>query len=243
MPLGKRQRKLLLGSGLIILLLIVFWLALPVWFPWVLRPLAAKQGAHYTSYTREGYSHFRLTGVTLTNRTVRVSVNAIEGLVPSIWLWNLVQGTNSASEPFAVINGWQFVSIPSGGPSSAVYSDVQDALSVFAGLKKWLPAAHLTNGTVRVEQTAIGVPVLNWTRGELTGSAVLPEPAGEVTLKADVSGRPSFRLEAVSEALRLRSQILLWPSAAGLEIQSTNLWWSNKVDVYVQFARTGELPQ
>jgi translocation and assembly module TamB len=242
-PLGKRQRKFLLGSGLVILIVIVVWLALPVWFPWVLRPLAATQGAHYASYTREGYSHFRLTGVTLTNRTARVSVNTLEGLVPSMWLWKLVQGTNSAPEPFAVINGWQFVSIPSGKPSSGVYSDAQDALSVFAALKKWLPIARLTNGTVRVEQTAIGVPVANWIRGELMGSAVLPEPTGAVTIRADVSGRPPFRLEAVSEALRLRSQIQLWPSAAGLEIQATNFWWSNKVDVYAQFGKTGQLPQ
>jgi hypothetical protein len=242
-PLGKRQRKLLLGSGLIILILIVFWLALPVWFPWVLRPLAASQGTHYTSYTREGYSHFKLTGVTLTNRTATVSADTVAGLVPSSWLWKLAQGTNSAPEPFIVINGWQFVSIPSGEPSSAVYSVARDALSVFAGLKKWLPVARLTNGTVLVQQTVISVPVVNWTRGGLTGTAVLPEPTGVVTVKADVSGRPAVWLEAVSEALRLRSQIRLWPSPAGLEIQSTNFWWSNKVDVYAQFGKTGQLPQ
>jgi len=242
-PLGKRQRKLLLRSGLIIFILIVFWLALPVWFPWVLRPLAETQGAHYASYTRVGYSHFRLTGVTLTNRTVRVSADTVDGMVPSSWLWKLVQATNSASEPFVVINSWQFVSIPSGGPSSAVNSVARNTLSVVVGLKKWLPVARLTNGSVRVEQTAIGVPVVNWSRGELTGSAVLPEPTGEVTLKANVSAGLAFRLEVVCESLRLRSQIRIWPSAAGLEIQSTNFWWSNKVDVYAQFGRTGQLPQ
>lgn len=221
----------------------VFWLALPVWFPWALRPLAATQGAHYAGYTREGYSHFKLTGVTVTNRTMRISAEAAEGLVPSIWLWRLVQGTNAAVEPFVAIGGWEFVSIPSGGPSSPVYSDVQDVLSVFAGLKRWLPVARLTNGTVRIEQTAIGVPAFNWTRGEATGQALLPEPIGEVTIHADVSGGPAYRLEAVSEALRLRSRIRLLPSAAGLEIQSTNFWWSNQFELYAQFDRTGQVPE
>ena len=243
MPLGKRQRKLLLGSGLVILALILLWLALPVWFPWVLRPLAASQGAHYVSYTREGYSRFKLTGVTLTNRTARVSVGTIETLIPTTWLWKLLQGTNSGPEPIAIVTDWQFVSIPSGGPSTPVYSSAQDVFSILAGLKKWLPIARLTNGAVHVEQTVIAVPVLNWTRGNLSGKTVLPDPVGEVRLHADVSDKPPFRLEAASEPLRVQSQIGLLPTAAGLEIQSTNLWWSNQIVLTAQFGRSGQLPE
>src|SRR3974390_2846862 len=126
--------------------LFVVWLALPLWFPWLLRPLAASQGARYSTYTRVGYSRFKLTGVTLTNRTVRLSADTVEGLVASSWLWKLAHGTNWPPEPFVLINGWQFTSIPSGGPSSPVYADVQDVLSLFARLKKWLPVSRPTNG-------------------------------------------------------------------------------------------------
>src|SRR5262249_58803027 len=101
-----------------------------VGFPGVVHHLAGARGAYYTSYTRQGFSRFKLTGVTLTNRTVRVSVETVEALIPTIWLWKLSQDTNSAPEPFAVARDWQFVSIPSAGPGSPVYTSAQDTFSI-----------------------------------------------------------------------------------------------------------------
>ena len=243
MPLGKRQRKILLGSGLIILGLLVFWLAQPLWFPWLLRPLAARQGAYFSTYTREGYSRFKITGLTLTNRSVKVSADTLEALIPSVWLWKLAQGTNSGSNPFVLISGWNFVSLPSPGPSATVYSEVQKSLALFARLKTWLPVARLSQGTVHLEQTAIDIPNLTWTRGVLSGLTVLPEPTGRVAIHADFSSRAPFQLEASSDPLRLRSRIRLRPTPTGFELQSTSYWWSNQIELAAQFGRSGRLPE
>src|SRR5258708_3507925 len=47
---GKRLRKLLKGLGLGLAGLLAAGVLLPVWFPWVLRPFAQRQGVHYARY-------------------------------------------------------------------------------------------------------------------------------------------------------------------------------------------------
>jgi len=125
-PLGKRQRKLLLGSGLIIVAFFVIWLALPYGFL-AASPLAAAEGAHYATYTRERVFAFQTHGSQLTNHTVRFSADTLSGLVPSSWLWRLASGGNSGPEAIYCHQRLQFVSIPSGAPSSPVYADARDA--------------------------------------------------------------------------------------------------------------------
>src|SRR6266702_2468910 len=83
MSLGKLQRKLLLGFVLGLALILLLPLSLPLWFPWVLRPLAAKYGASYAAYERDGYSRLALRQVTFTNRNVRFHAASIETLVPT----------------------------------------------------------------------------------------------------------------------------------------------------------------
>ncbi|HTL58177.1 MAG TPA: translocation/assembly module TamB domain-containing protein [Candidatus Limnocylindrales bacterium] len=243
MPLSKRQRKLFLGSGLIIVALLVFWLALPLWFPWLLRPLAASQGAHYDTYSREGYSHFQLLGVTFTNSTLSVSANQLEGLVPSVWLWKLWT-RSSSDKPFLNASGWHFSSVPGKGPGgSSVYSDTKDALTIFAGLKRWLPVAQLSNGLLSLDQTSVTAREIRWNRGKLMAITVLPAPVGQVTLSGDLVGQPPFQVEMISDPLGVRSRWRVLPTAVGVELQSTSFWQSNQVDLYAQFDRSNNLPQ
>jgi len=87
---------------------------------------------------------------------------------------------------------------------------------------------------------AIGVPAIDWARASSPERCFCPTSRQLVITL--MFRNPTFRLEAVSENLRLRSSHLL-PSASGLEIQSTSLWWSNRIDLNAQFGRTGRLPQ
>src|SRR5882724_11294407 len=98
MPLGKRQRKLLLGLCLGLAIMVLLPLSLPLWFPWVLRPLAAKYGASYASYEREGYSRLALRQVTITNCNVRFRADSIKTLVPTIWLWRSIMHKSSNAQ-------------------------------------------------------------------------------------------------------------------------------------------------
>src|SRR2546425_236827 len=100
MPLGKRQRKLLLGVGIALGGVIVLWLSLPLWFPWLLRPLASKYGVQYRRYERLGYRQFALEGLTFTNQGSTFRAKRAEALIPSVWLWRCVGPKAVKVEPF-----------------------------------------------------------------------------------------------------------------------------------------------
>ena len=89
MRLGKGKRRLLaaLGFGLLAILLIL--LSAPIWLPWVLKPLAPRQGLTFATYERKGYSRFVLEEVTFTNAALHFHAKQAEGLTPMIWWWTI----------------------------------------------------------------------------------------------------------------------------------------------------------
>ena len=89
-------------------------LGLPLWFPWVLRPLASKYGVHYAHYERVGYRWFALDGLTFTNQAAKFRADRMEGLVPTVWLWRCVVAKAGKPEPVLHVDHWQFESFPSG---------------------------------------------------------------------------------------------------------------------------------
>src|SRR5436190_2006167 len=116
MPLGKRQRKLLLGFGFILAAILLGLASLPVWLPWALALLAGKQGVHYLQYQRQGYARFALQGVTFTNRNFKFQAQRVEALVPTLWLWRSVVQPEAQPQAFLWVGGWQFESLPGPQP-------------------------------------------------------------------------------------------------------------------------------
>src|SRR5688572_22378471 len=109
---GKR-RKTLRFLAFIFLGLLLLLIALPLWFPWVLKPAAKTFGAGYASYEREGYARFRLSGVTFTNEAAIVHAGNVAAFVPTAWLWRMV--SSSKSEPFARVSSWEYIDRPRAG--------------------------------------------------------------------------------------------------------------------------------
>src|SRR5689334_7937712 len=87
MPAPQRKRRILIWIGGLILGLAVVLFALPLWFPWLLGPLAQKYGAGFQSYQRMGYSRLVLNEVTYAKGNVRFSAKRVEAFQPSAWLW------------------------------------------------------------------------------------------------------------------------------------------------------------
>src|SRR6266699_862434 len=106
MPFGKGRRKLLLGLGFLLMGDLTIWFSLPLWFPWVLRPLAAKIGAHYSRYERRGYARFSLHDLALTNQSVILHARRVDALVPSVWLWHLAARPNTGLNSFLAVDSW-----------------------------------------------------------------------------------------------------------------------------------------
>src|SRR5208337_1685837 len=109
----------------------LLWLALPLWFPWVLRPLARAAGVSYSRYERIGYRRFALCDLTLDSRTLRLRARRLEALAPTIWCWRYFREHGASSEPFVSATGWQIELLPtrSGAPAS-VYSTAQDVQDI-----------------------------------------------------------------------------------------------------------------
>ena len=91
MPLGKRQRKVILVLGLALGGLVLLCVSLPLWFPWMLGGLTRLWGAEYSAYERLGYNRFVVRNVVFTNQDVRVQVRKMEAFLPPAWLWRVPQ--------------------------------------------------------------------------------------------------------------------------------------------------------
>ena len=138
MPLGKRQRKLILVLCFGLVAIFLLGLSLPLWFPWVLRPLAAKYGASYGACQRQGYSRLALRQVTFTNRNIRIRADSIETFVPTVWLWRSAWQKPSRAETVVLVKGWQLDLLPSGVSvrtnAASVYDSLQQTEAVVTKL-------------------------------------------------------------------------------------------------------------
>src|SRR6266567_752979 len=165
----KRWWKVLAAASLVIVVVI---LAMPVWFPWVLRPALARLGVRFDSYERVGFTRFALTNVRGDAQRARFNGKRIVGFLPSRWLWRCYS-RDLDDEPFLAIAHWN-VSIESAptlrhkGPSNSLDSSFAVAEAIRGALptwRTWLPAAQLTDGSVQFGSNAVTVAVAHWNRG------------------------------------------------------------------------------
>jgi translocation and assembly module TamB len=259
MPQGKRKRKLLLASGIILIAVVVLWFGLPIWFPWVLRPVARLEGGSYRAYQRLGYRQFALTGVVVTNNNVAVRVERLEAPSPNLFLWRHFTGGSKAD--FVDATGWQVEvgsSTNKGGPSEplSVYGQVEEIAEILKNVLKWLPAAaSFTNGSVRVEQAEVSLPLVTLSNGNLWAEAALSikkGPKGEVFLGTYLSnltvsahfkdGLPT-NIALESKALSVQSTVQVSEVSSALLLNGISVWTSNRIDWSAQFGRTGVLPE
>jgi translocation and assembly module TamB len=245
MPPGRRRRKLLLALGLAVGGLILLWVFFPVWFPWILKPVAGSRGIHYERYTREGYSRFRVTNLTFTNSTTRLRAERAELVVPSVWLWRLAFSRARTANCFVAVDRWQFESLPGPGTpgrETPLYDSIHSVSSVFGALTRWVPCAVLEEGSIRIQGREVTVPSATWTNGVLTASAATAQPAFQAEVSAKVGHGPPFELEIRSQPLHVESSINLGTNASGLVLASTWLWWTNRVQLDAAIGRKGMLP-
>src|SRR5690348_11846620 len=97
MLFGRRRRKFVLWLALAVAGLALVLGALPLWFPWVLKPLARHRGLSYAAYERLSYSRFALRDLSFTNGLMDVRAERVECLVPSAWAWRLFRPPTKAA--------------------------------------------------------------------------------------------------------------------------------------------------
>lgn len=247
MALGKGRRKLLWVFGGCAAAIILLLVSLPIWFPWVLRPLAARQGIHYSTYELVSYSRFALEHVQLTNQTSRITASRIESLLPTAWLWRLAADGGHDRVPFARADHWQFEALP--GPMAAqepptgVDDQVRKLAATLGEVHRWLPNAVLSNGTVQIGKTQVAASSVNWENAELRAMVKLSVSGREAPVAAELRPALPFALRVHSPLLQLDSVMNFTTNANGLDVQCTNYWWSNRIELLAHFNRNGLLPE
>src|ERR1041385_6592094 len=152
MARGKGKKRALLAVALILGVLFLSWFSLPLWFPWVLKPLARKQGATYSSYERNGYRRFVLHDLLNPNQTTQLRADRVESFAPGSWLARLTRRTNS--EPLLRAENWRLRLSSSAKKSSAPdrkSTRLNSSQALIQKLQGWLPNASLTSGTMEFE--------------------------------------------------------------------------------------------
>jgi translocation and assembly module TamB len=253
MPLGKRQRRILLGFAIFLAGIVGLLLSLPLWLPWVMRPVAAKQGARYANFQRVGYRRFVVEGAVFTNDAIRFRAQRVEGLVPSVWYWRLISAS-AKREAFVRVDGWELDLLPSAKTNLSqsaktnqagvsVHTNVQEVAEVLKTVQHWIPAATLSNGTLRIESTEFKVPNLDWSQGTARGRLEWPEEKQNATVTANLTNLPSWQAKIQSDSLHLEGAVDFASRTNTDVVQSTWLWWSNQVEFKAQFGRDGVLPE
>ncbi|HEY9510441.1 MAG TPA: hypothetical protein VIV82_11325, partial [Verrucomicrobiae bacterium] len=186
-------------------MLLALIVAMPLWLPWLLRPIAKSAGLSYANYERDGYSRFRLTRVSLPTKGGTFTAGQINGFVPTAWLWNLVN--HETNRAFVEFHSWQFAAQKKTGSKSqhatSVYTNIVALQKTFAQLRGWVPNAFLTNGTIDLnERVAVSIPNARWINGELSAGLVVQKNA--MDLHAKTAAR-SIQIFAEADALNTRS--------------------------------------
>ena len=255
MVLIPTRRRWLWAAGIVLMTLGALVVAMPVWLPWVLKPVANRLGIHYQQLEREGYTRFGIRNLVFTNATIRLEVRRGKALTPIPWLWRRFKSQTEV--PYAQVGGWK-LSIsesnrkrPSRGPRS-VYTNYYNIERVVEIVQEWVPKAVLTDGVVEIEGHALQLPRAVLNHGRLVAEVAVPkfQQTGEVTvdwvarntpgderappgLPSEFHRRHAIRLNAPT--LDLRTSVLVSSGAAGLDIRGTLFWLTNRIEMAARF--------
>ncbi len=243
------MRKLLyIFAGLTLVFLLAV-LAIPLWLPWVVKPVGAKFGLEYGEYERIGYGRFALHDLSFEHEAVTVSGGRLEAYLPLSWIFHALRMNDDAAD-FLVVEDWRVVIDP---PEKVEVEEPEDvfAYRIFEQVEgvlpyavRWAPRVTLQDGVVAAKDFEATVEEVRWDRGRLDGRAGT-EFAGEVyevVLRGDVSERGRVEVEAEllpfevvlsADAVRADEELALTAQVS---------WLDNRIDLSALFGPDDVLP-
>jgi len=229
---GKRTKRFLRCVLWFVIILVLLAISIPLWFPWVLRPVAKRFGATFGKYERLGYSQFAVTGVAYTNRNVRVEAGRLE-VAP-------LRGRATARD-------WAVIVTPSGGPSTnapaSVHSTYQQVSRIVRAVQRRIPEAALTNGYVQAPKVTVQIPGVRWSGPDLSGQAQISNALPLTAIQAKIPQHGPVHIDLEATALNLKSRLAVSNAPDALFIQADNRWRTNDFNATVKFATNGTLPE
>jgi len=239
--MGRRGgKRFLIWTGVLVGIVIVALVALPIWFPWILRPIANHYGVAYRSYERVGYERFALGGVSFTNRNVGVRAERIELFVPTAWLFRL----QSKERAFAAAENWELAIRQQPTPTQrkrSVHAHTRQIQSIVAQVQQWIPSASLTNGVIVAQGERVRVPHVAWWGTNVSGLVSVPKITNLFAIRATASLTGPWRISIGTEAITVSVDVVASPT--NVTLKGTAVVGTNAIALAAEFGPEGVLPR
>ena len=241
----KRKRKLWWVLGTLLAVLLFGVAGLPVWFPWVLRPVVQRLGVTYDSFETISSTQGLVKNAKATFGQTTIEAKRLRLFLPNRWLWCLFV-TGNAHAPFVQVADWSVHSEPSAeekAPGTNSTSTVLNDLNHLAPtLRHWLPYATLTNGVVEAAGQKVQLPEALWRDGVLTATAQPRRLHKTVSLRANFQTNGQFGLDASVKSLRVEAHLQFQQQPQAWNLTGDVFWQSNQVNVTAVFDYDQWLP-
>jgi translocation and assembly module TamB len=239
--MGRRgAKRFLIWTGVLFGIVIVALAALPIWFPWILRPIANHYDVSYRSYERVGYERFALGGVTFTNRNVSVRADRVELFVPTAWLFSL----QSNARPFAAASNWEVAIWQQPTTTQrkrSVHAHTRQIQNVIARVQQWIPSASLTNGVIVVDGERVTVPHAAWRGPNVSGLVGASRITNSFAIRATASLTGPWRISIGTEAFTASVDVVA--SSSNVALKGTAMAGTNAIALAAEFGPEGVLPR
>ncbi len=223
---------------------------LPVWFPWLLTPVASRYGLKFADYDRMGWTRMALTGVRGDWGGARLEVERVEAVLPTTWLWRRFNAHTNSPPLLTLSNGHLLiagsttnaVTTASPQPQGSAGRTLSHISRIGLILQRWLPVADLTNCTIQVAASRVSIPHADWRAGRLDGVVRIPSSRGEVALVVQMDGDSALRLVANWDAYDAALRGGFSRATEGWHWTGELGWLTNRADFTAQFTTNGWWP-
>ncbi len=246
MGMGKltRKRKWIITLGVVFGGLIIFLIALPLWFPWILKPALRNYGVDYASYERSGYGKFILHDATFANDDIKFAAKEIEAVLPANLLWRNFK--NDARNDYLRVTGWELEILDdkqrSDGTNSAPQVIVEKIDSILDQVNRWIPRATLENGVIQFSENQFSVSA-QWMNRSLTGEIgstnLLPITQFDARFPA---GQPK-KISLKTPDWDIETKLIVEAETTPLQLNGELFWQSNRVEITARFGTENWLPE
>ena len=251
----KRQRRWIKVLASVLGVLVLALIAMPLWFPWMLRPMLSRVGVHFERYERLGYGRWAVEEVHFSRKGLDLDFDRVEALLPYGFLWDRWRDPSSEAptESQITISGWRLQwerESPRPAPRQRKVDSTADLLD---GFERYLPLAHdwvrsldASNGVILLPGQRYELPSARWRDGEVdvvAGTDGWPRDQAvnaqgtfprEAPYELAIEARPAgVRVTSVVDRADAVWRIAGGAAWLGNEIRFTNLfgadtWWPDE---------------
>lgn len=223
---------------------------LPVWFPWLLTPVASRYGLKFADYDRMGWARFSLTGVHGVWGGTQLEVQRVTSALPTTWLWRWLNDRTNGPPLLMLSDGHLLiagsttnaVATASRPPRGSAGETLSQISRIRLMLQRLLPVANLTNCTIQVAASRISIPHADWRAGRLHGVVRVPSWRGEVALVVEMDGDLALKLVADWDAYDASLRGGFSQTTEGWRWDGELGWLTNRADFTAQFTTNSWWP-